>query len=451
MSEQTEQQLVVPTEHALCDVLVIGGGPAGTTAASLLAEKGHRVVLLEKAHHPRFHIGESLLPANMPLFERLGVADQVKAIGMEKWAAEFVSPLHAHRQRYEFADAWDKSLPYAYQVPRAEFDHILIKNAAAKGAQVIEGCKVVAIEFLPDDRGAHITGRYDDGHEATWQARFVIDASGRDTFLANRFKAKTRNPKHNSSSVYAHFTGAQRLEGKAEGNITIFWFEHGWFWFIPMLNGITSVGVVTWPYYMKTREKRSLDQFLVDTMASCPALMERMQDAKMTSEVEATGNFSYVTDHTHGTNYLLLGDAYAFIDPIFSSGVLFAMNSGVVGATAVDTYLRQPQEAPAAFREFDRQMKHGPKEFSWFIYRMNNPIMRELFMGPRNVWRVKEALLSVLAGDIFGKTPIWPSVMMFKIMFYLSSLKNLRTSLRAKKQRAINILPVDDPNMATPS
>jgi flavin-dependent dehydrogenase len=251
--------------------------------------------------------------------------------------------------------------------------------------------------------------------------------------------------------VYAHFSGARRLDGKAAGNISIFWFEHGWFWFIPMRNGITSVGVVTWPYFMKTREKRSLQQFLLDAIATCPALAERMQEAKIVSEAEATGNFSYVSDHTYGANYLLLGDAFAFIDPIFSSGVLFAMNSALVGATAVDTYLREPQAAPAALREFDRQMRHGPKEFSWFIYRMNNPIMRELFMGPRNVWRVKEALLSVLAGDIFGKTPIWPSVYMFKLMFYLSSLKNLRTSLRAKKQRALNIRPVDDPNMATDS
>jgi len=130
-----------------CDVLVIGGGPAGSTAAALLAERGHRVTLLEKAHHPRFHIGESLLPANLPLLEKLGVADEVKAIGMEKWGAEFVSPWHEHKQAFEFADAMDKSMPMAYQVRRSEFDEILIRNAARKNARVVEGCQVHDVNF----------------------------------------------------------------------------------------------------------------------------------------------------------------------------------------------------------------------------------------------------------------------------------------------------------------
>ena len=240
-----------------CDVLVIGGGPAGSTVAPLLAEKGYKVVLLEKARHPRFHIGESLLPANLPLLEKMGLADEVRAIGIEKWGAEFVSPWHEHMQEFQFGDAWDKSMPYAYQVKRADFDLILIRNAARKGAEVIEGCKVKAVDFLPDDAGAIIRAEHDDGREERWKARFVVDASGRDTFLANRFQIKHRNPRHNSSAMYAHFTGARRGEGRAEGNITIFWFEHGWFWFIPLSDGSTSVGATVWPYYMKTRAGRS--------------------------------------------------------------------------------------------------------------------------------------------------------------------------------------------------
>ncbi|MCA1978964.1 MAG: tryptophan 7-halogenase [Thiobacillus sp.] len=431
-------------ERRQCDVLVIGGGPAGSTVAPLLAEKGYRVVMLEKARHPRFHIGESLLPANLPLFERLGVADAVKAIGMEKWGAEFVSPCHDATQVFQFAEAWDKSMPYAYQVKRAEFDEILIRNAAQKGVEVHEGCQVEAVDFQPDDT-ATIRARHDDGRETEWQARFVVDASGRDTFLARRFQIKHRNPRHNSAAVYGHFAHARRNAGQAEGNITIFWFEHGWFWFIPMMNDTTSVGMVTWPYHMKTRAGRSLRQFLLDNIATCPALAQRLQEARLLTEVEATGNFSYVAERTHGANYLLLGDAYAFIDPVFSSGVWLAMHSGVLGAETVDTCLARPAAAPAALKRFDAQMRHGPKQFSWFIYRVTNPIMRDFFMGPKNIFRVKEALLSVLAGDIFGKTPIWRSIRVFKTIYYLANVLQPRRAFRAWQQRRFNIRKVDEP------
>jgi flavin-dependent dehydrogenase len=438
-----------PATEAMCDVLVIGGGPAGCTVAPLLAARGHKVVMLEKARHPRFHIGESLLPANLPLFERLGVAEEIKAIGMEKWGAEFVSPWHENKQEFQFAEAWDKSMPYAYQVHRAKFDEILIRNAGKKGVEVHEGCRARAVDFLPDDGGVVVRAEHDDGRTSQWRARFLVDASGRDTFLANRFQIKHRNPKHNSSSLYGHFAGARRHPGRAAGNITIFWFEYGWFWFIPLHDGATSVGMVTWPHFMKTRGSRSLAQFLLDGIAMCPALAERLKDARLISEVEATGNFSYVSERNHGPNYVLLGDAYAFIDPVFSSGVLLAMNSGFLAADAIDTCLTRPAAATTALQEFDRLMKHGPKEFSWFIYRVTNPTMRELFMHPRNVFRVKEALLSLLAGDIFGKTPIWRSLYVLKIIYYLAALANPRRSWMAWKKRRFNIRPVEDAELGS--
>ena len=426
-----------------CDVLVIGGGPAGSTVAPLLAEKGHHVVVLEKAHHPRFHIGESLLPANLPLLERMGVADEVKAIGMYKPGAEFVSPWHEHSQVFQFADAWDKSMPHAYQVKRSAFDEILIRNAGKKGATVIEGCKATGVDFLPDDN-VMVKSTLDDGHEVHWHARFLIDASGRDTFLANRFRIKQRSEKHNSAAVYGHFANVERKEGPTEGNITVFWFDHGWFWFIPLVDGVTSIGMVTWPYFMKTRGKRSLTQFLQDGIASCPGLAARMKSATLVNEVEATGNFSYTSAHNHGRNYVLLGDAYAFIDPVFSSGVMLAMHSGVVAAETVDTCLKTPHKAAAALKHFDRQMRHGPTQFSWFIYRVTNPIMRDLLMHPRNMFRMQEALLSVLAGDIYGKTPIWRSVRTFKLLYYIANAIQPQRAFLAWKRRRFNIRRVED-------
>jgi flavin-dependent dehydrogenase len=429
-----------------CDVLVIGGGPAGSTTASMLAERGFRVVLLEKSHHPRFHIGESLLPANLPLLERLGVAAEVRKIGMEKWAAEFVSPWDGRRQEFEFAGSWDKSQPFAYQVRRSEFDAILIRRAAELGAEVIEGCRVRDVDFAENGAATCVHATAEDGSTRSWRADYVVDASGRDTFLGNRLKAKQRNRKHNSAAMYAHFTGARRHEGKREGNITIFWFDHGWFWFIPLSDGATSVGAVVWPQYLKTRSV-PVREFFLATIALCPPLAELLADATLASDVEATGNYSYACDRTYGANYLLVGDAYAFIDPVFSSGVMLAMKSGMAAAEAIETCRADPAHAARALKRFDRLTRHGPKQFSWFIYRVTNPTMRELFLGPRNLLRMQEALLSVLAGDIFGRTPIWTSLRLFKVLYYAISLANWRRTFRAARRRQDNIRATEPETM----
>jgi flavin-dependent dehydrogenase len=436
----------------LADVLVIGGGPGGSATATLLAERGHRVVLMDKARHPRFHIGESLLPANLPLFERLGVAEEIKAIGMPKWGAEFVSPWHGGRgETFNFEEGWNKSLPLAYQVRRSEFDEILIRRAAHQGARVFEGCRVRDIEFLPEGRHdgmrARIEAESDDGATVSWLARYVVDASGRDTLLGNRLELKQRNSKHNSCALYGHFRDAQRYpEEKRAGNISIYWFEHGWFWFIPLADGVTSIGAVVWPYYMKSRAAPVRDFFLA-TIQMCAPLAARLKDAELVSDVQATGNYSYSCQRSHGPGYVLVGDAFTFIDPMFSSGVLMAMVSGVAAAEAVDTSLRQPERAAAAMREFDRIVRHGPREYSWFIYRITNPTMRDLFMAPRNLFRMKEAMLGLLAGDIYGSTPIWKSLRAFKGVYYLFSALRFKRSLLASKRRAANIRPVEPERM----
>jgi flavin-dependent dehydrogenase len=283
-----------------------------------------------------------------------------------------------------------------------------------------------------------VSARHEDGREQEWQTKFVVDATGRDTFLANRFGIKRRNKKHNSSALFGHFSGATRLPGKAEGNISVFWFDHGWFWFIPLADGATSIGAVCWPYYMKSR-KTEPGQFLLDTIALCPALAERLRDAKLISPVTATGNYSYAAERTAGRNYLMLGDAFAFIDPIFSSGVYFAMHSAFVGADTVEACLDRPREAARAMKKFDANTRLGLDVFSWFIYRVTTPAMRHLFMNPTNRFGLKAGLLSVLAGDIYRGTPVGPSLFLFKTIYYAYSVLNVRQSIAAWRRRRQSI------------
>lgn len=415
-----------------CDVLVIGGGPAGSTISALLSERGYSVVMLEKSLHPRFHIGESLLPLNMPLLEKLGVDKEIEAIGLPKYGVEFVSPWHEKPVFFSFADALDKAYPSAYQVRRSEFDEILFRNAERRGARTVEECKVTNVEFNPE--GAMVTSVEKDGVNKIWNTKFVVDASGRDTFLANRFDIKKKNKKHNSAAIFGHFINATRLPGELEGNISVFWFDHGWFWFIPLSDGCTSVGAVCWPYYLQTR-KNSPEDFLMETISLCPKLAERLKDAKLSSPVTATGNYSYKASRTSGDKYLMLGDAFAFIDPVFSSGVLLAMQSAFTGADTIEACLNSPEKAKSALKIFDKQSRRGPHVFSWFIYRVTTPTLRHLFMNPKNSFRLQEAILSVLAGDIFRGTPIRSRLIAFKALYYLFNLANIRNSIAAWKRR----------------
>ena len=418
-------------------VVVIGGGPGGSTAATLLARDGFRVTLLEKTAHPRFHIGESLLPANLSLLDKLGVRAAVEKIGMKKWGVEFNSPNHDYSSGVEFAEAWDKTMPYSFQVRRSEFDEILFRNAAAAGATALENTTVTLVHF--DRDGVRVDVKDAFGNASTVNADFVVDASGRDTFLSSRLKLKEKNAKHNSVAVFGHFTNAERLPGKREGDISIFWFDHGWIWFIPLSDGTTSVGAVCWPHYLASREK-SLKDFFMDTVSMNTRLADRLKHAKLVDDlVHAAGNYSYSSRRATGERYLLVGDAFAFVDPVFSSGVYLAMHNAFDAASTVATCLREPRAAHSAMAKYEKRVRQGPTEFSWFIYRVTNPIMRELFMAPRNLMRAKEAVLSVLAGHIFDHKAIRPSLWVFKSIYYIASALNLKQTLAAKARRKINI------------
>lgn len=416
-----------------CDVLVVGGGPAGSTMAALLAADGTDVILVDKDRHPRFHIGESLLPMNMPLLDQLGVRGEIDAIGMRKFGVEFTSPWHGKAIEFLFAKALDKTQPSAYQVRRSQFDHILLKNAAAKGATVLEGRRAGTVEFLADG-GARVTVAEENGPTEVIKAKYLVDASGRDTLLASKFAIKRANPRHNTGAIFGHFTGARRLCGTAEGHISIFWFEDGWIWFIPLADGTTSVGAVCRPDYYRKIKGADVTRFFLDTVARAPALAERLKDAALTGPATATGNYSYKADRMVGPGYIMLGDAFAFIDPVFSSGVYFAMTSAFLGADVVRAALKAPEQYEAAAARFDRAVRHGLDTFSWYIYRMTRPALRDLFMGPRNVLRVEEAMMSLLAGDIFRPSEVHARLLIFKGLFYLKTFINM---LRGREPFAI--------------
>jgi len=420
-----------PVLHEECDVLVVGGGPAGSTIASLLAEKGWRVTLLEKEHHPRFHIGESLLPHNLPIFKRLGVLEQVEAIGIRKPGADFNSNLEVsgHHQ-FHFSFALDKSQPYAYEVRRSEFDNLLLRNSAAKGARVLEGVRVTRAEF-PKGGDPQVHAVDEQGRECNWSCRFFVDASGRDTLLSKQFNLKQKNTHHASAAIFGHFLEVDRREGEYAGNISVYWFQHGWFWMIPLKDGSMSVGAVCRPEYLKQR-KNSPAEFLLQTIAlGHPEMRHRLRNAKLiNNEARATGNYSYQSTRMRGERYIMVGDAYAFVDPIFSSGVLLGMSSSVRGAEAVDAWLRNDPAAEAKFRDFERMVHRGVKVFSWFIWRFNSPGMRSLMLNPGNPFRVQEAVTSLLAGDVFRDIGVRSRFWLFKFFYVMFSLQHARESFR---------------------
>ena len=424
-------------QETLSDVLIIGGGPAGTTIGSVLRERGWRVVLLEQDHHPRFHIGESLLPMNLPLLERLGVLEQVRRIGVVKHGAEFSSLGADKHETIYFREAIDPRPPSAFQVRRSEFDELLFRNCAAKGVTVHEGTAVKDVAFRPGQTTlVHSVDEH--GESRTWETRFLVDSTGRDTFLARKFGIKQKNPKHQSAAIFGHFEGVVRRPGQDEGNISLYWFDHGWFWMIPLRDGIMSVGAVCWPQYLKTR-RTGPDEFLWETIRLCPGAYERMKNARLVGEARATGNYSYRASRMYGDGYILVGDAFAFVDPVFSTGVFFAMNSATLGAEAVDAWLRDPASAGPALRRFDRQVRRGIKTVSWFIYRFTSPAMQRLFMAPRNAFRIKQAIISMLAGDVFRDTPIRTPLSLFKSVYYGTSAALLSRAWAAYQSRKLNV------------
>ena len=407
-----------------CDVAVIGGGPAGSAAATLLARRGYKVIALEKARHPRFHIGESLLPMNLPLFERLGVLDKVRALGVFKSGADFEADNERGYNTFAFARAIGNSPPHAYQVWRQDFDKMLYEHARECGADAREGHEVLAVE-QNGPRATRLEVRADDGANYAIQARYVVDASGRDAFLAGKKHLRRKNREHQSAAIFGHFRGAEARLGEDAGNISIYRFKHGWMWMIPLPEGVMSVGAVCWPEYLKQRKGRTVE-YLLDTLKQNAGLWQRMKRAVLIGEVRVTGNYSYDSRRMGGPGWVLIGDAFAFLDPVFSSGVYLAMSGAESAAAVVDTALRDPQREKALLRKLEKRQRAGMRRFSFFIYRFNGPVMQQMFRQPRNTWQLEQGVISMLAGDLFDTPKVLWRLRLFKLIYAIVGLRDLR-------------------------
>ena len=409
-----------------CDVLIVGGGPAGSTAAATLAARGHSVVLIEKERHPRFHIGESLLPLNTAIFDRLGISDQVAAIGLHKPGAEFVSDATGQAVHFSFAQGLDQRFTSSWQVPRAAFDQLLFRTAAARGARTEEGMKVASIRFEGDSGGecgggcARIEAVAAGGETVAFRARFVLDASGRDTFLGGRLRWKQADKHNNTAALYGHFRGVERRTGAIEGYISVHLADDGWFWMIPLPDDVMSVGFVGNPSAFKGRNGSPRDLFL-QRVAASPTVSARMRRAELLSEVSGTGNYSYSCDRSFGDGYLMIGDAFAFLDPVFSSGVLLAMTAGEMGAAVAETWLADPARGREAAARMEREVRHSMARLAWLVHRINDPALRMLFMRPTNRLRMRDGLVSLLAGNLRARRDQALPVLAFKSVYYVAS------------------------------
>lgn len=413
------------------DVLVMGGGPAGSTIAALLARKGLSVALLERDRHPRFHIGESLLPMNMPILDRLGLCERLREIGVKKHGADFPADNERGYNVFRFERCLNPTWPFAYQVRRDEFDQMLFEHAAASGATTAQGARVGRVNI--DDTGitAEVTV---DGVTRSHRARYVVDATGRETLLGSQMRLKRRNASHQSAALFGHFRGVERRLGEDAGNVSVYRFEHGWVWMIPLRDGCVSVGAVCSPEYLKQRDVGK-DEFLMRTLRGIPDVAKRMTNAELAGNLHATGNYSYMCTRMSGRNWLMVGDAYAFVDPIFSTGVYLAMYTAELAADVVEGALRNPTSERRLQRAYEREVRKGLSALSWFIFRFTTPAMTYLFRNPRNVMRVEEAMISLLAGDVFRDGGVRWRLRLFKLLYAIVSIKELRRSFGSFLQR----------------
>jgi len=377
-------------------VIVIGGGPAGSAAGTRLAQRGHRVLLLEKEQFPRFHIGESMLPCSIPLLEQLGAMPRVQAADfLPKYAAEFVTADGSLKRRYAFRDGLVQGAASAFEVDRSEFDKLLLENAAEQGVDVRQGAQVVRFD-LDAKPGVSVVARCDDGAETTFRAEMLIDASGQASMLAGRLGLREMDQELKNFAVFSHYEGASRASGEEEGDISVVLVPGGWWWVIPLRNDRTSVGLVGPSRNLRGRKPD--EAYFDEQIASTPFVRDRLAPGRRVAPVRSVSDYSYVSRKLVGDRFLLIGDAAAFIDPVFSTGVYLGLVGAFRAAEVVDAALRSRNFERTQFLSYERETQKNVATYRQFVKGFYTPEFVDVLMSPSDWLSLRAAITSLLAG-----------------------------------------------------
>jgi flavin-dependent dehydrogenase len=397
------------------DTIVIGGGPAGSTTAGLLAKAGQRVLLLEKESFPRFHIGESLIPYGNDVLHELGVWGKLEQMGfMPKLGAEFTLGNAAGFQRYWFGKNLTPRYAKTFQVERAKFDHLLLSHAEEQGAMVLQRAKTTGVEA--DFSGIKVT--YD--HEGTVleaKARWLVDGSGRSSVVGQALnvpKSDLGMPK--KIAVFSHFNNVLRNDGEAAGHITIVRLENGWFWFIPLDEEKTSVGLVQTIESLKAQKLKPEESFQ-QAVENHAEIRFRMKKAERLESFRTEADYTFRHEKAAGSRWLLAGDAAGFIDPIFSSGVMVALRSSQLAAKAILKADKQGRVlSPSEQRSYTRGVKKMTSVFLEMIRMFYDRNAFEVFMGPSPTLDMPRAVLNLVAGNTDLRWDLQWRVRLFYLM-----------------------------------
>ena len=428
----------------LYDVAIIGGGPAGSTAATLLARAGRRVIVCEREKFPRFHIGESLLPVSMQTFTRLGVHEKFAQAGfLRKYGGEMAGACSDEGVKFYFKDGYRSQTDSSYQVPRAEFDKVLLDHAGESGAEIREESAIKEVRFFDDH--AELQVQPGDAAPQKVRARYVIDASGRHSVLGNHFKLKETYPHLQKISIFAHYEAIKPEEGR-DGTLTRqVRAADRWFWYIPLPNERASVGIVLDTALFK-QTRKSPEQFLEESLAEQPFLARRMTHARRVTPVYASADFSYRQSRLTGARWMLAGDAAGFIDPVFSSGVFLALLAGEQCADILNIVLDHPRKAPRLFAQYERLLRRVMKSYLRFVDAWYTKEFIEVFLYPQDVLQIPPAVNAVLGGNISGSLAIRWRMSAFYFIVWLQRYLPLcpRRTLVPKK----NALPAESHHSA---